>query len=124
MNITKQYIAGFVDGEGYIGLTKRNDSRAKRGFYLRFRVELTNQHKPLLESIQRHYGGRMSQKTNKNPCWQLSLENKEECKILLKEIIPYLIIKKDKAKVLFDYLDRENRILTDNQIDKVGGFQK
>jgi len=122
MKITKEYIAGFLDGEGYVGLEKKKDNRIKRGYSIRFRIELSNKNKTLLEEIRKRYGGRLWLKSNKEDCWQLTFGNRKDCIKLLEDILPYLLIKKAKSKKLLEYLKRTNsligrgKMLTDKQI--------
>ena len=104
MKLTKEYIAGFTDGEGYIGIEKKKDNRIKRGYSIRFRIELVNQYKELLEAIQKKYGGRLWLKINQKQCWQLTIERKQQVFIFLKDIAPFLIVKKEKAMRLIGYI--------------------
>lgn len=91
--LSREYLAGLFDGEGYIGVIPEKGTK-----HMRYRVEITNQHKGILEQIQAEFGGRLWLKYGQRECWQLSLENKEKVKYFLTVIEPHLIIKKEKAK--------------------------
>ncbi|KKL52586.1 hypothetical protein LCGC14_2283940 [marine sediment metagenome] len=104
MKITKQYMAGFVDGEGYLNVGRKKDIRIKRGYTLRYRLYLTNQHKGILEQIQLQYGGRIREKKNQYKCYDLMIDTKEPLRKILKDIIPFLIIKKSKAQEIYNIL--------------------
>jgi len=109
MNITKQYLAGIIDGEGFVWIGKKKDTRIKRGFTLRYRVKITNQHKGLLEAIKEKYGGRLCLKKNQKECWDLIIYTKQEIMLILKDILPYLIVKKEIATKLFELLKQRKK---------------
>ena len=122
MNISKQYLAGFIDGEGNINLGKMPDKRLKKGWTVRYQVRVTGQCKEIIERIQQEYGGCIQIKKNQKECYQLEINKKEGIYNLLKDILPYLIIKKSQAKRL--YLFVKNRLnthkkLTDKELDKL-----
>ena len=105
MKISKQYLAGFLDGEGYIGLEKHTDKRLKRKWTVRYRVTLTNQHKGLMEELHKEYGGSLIKKPNQKECWALEICKKSDISKLLKGVMPYLIIKNKKAEELLNFIE-------------------
>ena len=105
MKISKQYLAGFLDGEGYIGLEKHTDKRLKRKWTVRYRVQLTNQHKQLMEDLHKEYGGSLIKKHNQKECWILEICKKADISRLLKGVIPYLIVKKKVAEELLKFIE-------------------
>lgn len=98
MVITKQYIAGFFDGEGSIGVY----SRKQRGYHLR--TQLTQKKSKDIEGVMSYllvqYGGNLSeQKTLSNGVkynWQL---NSDKAVSFLESIVSFLILKKKQAQV-------------------------
>ena len=73
------YIAGMIDGDGYIGVG----------------VNIYNNELGMLLILQQFIGGRISKARNKD-YYTLSLRQVEQG-LLLPQIIPYLIIKKERA---------------------------
>jgi len=118
--IDKKYIAGFIDGEGCIIFGKHKDKRLIRGFTIYYRVGVSNQNKEVLEEIRKRYGGIISKKKNENTCWELIIAKREEMKNILADMIPHLIVKKQKAKELLNLLkqrDKEGRLLSKNTLN-------
>lgn len=91
LQLSKEYIAGFFDGEGCIGYKFFTGKTFRR-----YRVGITNQNRDILVAIQKIYGGKISKKTNLKACYELWMYKKEATKFLT-EIEPYLINKKYKA---------------------------
>lgn len=98
MEITTQYIAGFFDGEGSIGIYKNSNN----GFGLRTQLTQNKTYTimPLIEYLKSKFGGNVSmQKTlsdNYKYNWQL---NSDSAVIFLEEIFPFLILKKQQASL-------------------------
>jgi hypothetical protein len=96
MGITIQYIAGFFDGEGSIGIY----FSSKGGCSLRTQLtqNKSKESKLIVDYLQKGYGGNISeQKTLSQGIkynWQL---NAKKCSIFLEKIEPYLILKKKQA---------------------------
>jgi hypothetical protein len=104
----KGYIAGFLDGEGYIGINKSRSCV----FGLRPRICITNTRKDALEIIRGWLGfgviyeNRSRERDPRhNPEWTLEINGYGSLKSLLKAIAPYLIIKRRQAELLLRFLD-------------------
>jgi len=83
------WLAALIDGEGTIGI-----QRAKRG--LRIYVQVFNQNRELLEGIKQITGfGSISDKATES-MWTVVAKSAE---IILREVYPYLIVKREQAKV-------------------------
>ena len=95
--LSKEYIAGLFDGEGHVSIT---ESLRKGGNYPKLLIKITNTFLPVLEEIQLIYGGSFyKQPKAKDHYLQvhvLSL-SVEQSKTFLKDILPFLVIKKDGA---------------------------
>lgn len=104
MKFSVEYVAGFFDGEGCIGIYSRKDRLG--GFCLRTQltqnvsVELLE----LLDFLVAAYGGHYSyQKTlsgNTKANWQLSSSNAMK---FLESIEPFLVLKKTQAVVAIEF---------------------
>lgn len=94
------YLAGLVDGEGYIRLCPSN-----RGKYRKYypQLQVTNTYKPLLESLVSTFGGSINgpkrSKIATKDCWDWRISG-DKARQLLNELLPLLIIKQDKAKMV------------------------
>ena len=100
MKVSKQYIAGLFDGEGYVSFKK-----IKGKNYRKYRIVIVNQYKGILDVLKLKYGGYIYKNANKKECWNWEMYKKETIKNFFKEIYPYLIIKKDKVKHLLIFLN-------------------
>jgi len=112
MKLTPQYIAGFIDGEGYLGIIKKRDTRSSLGHYYKVCIKIAQveQHSKILFLLQEQYGGNMSKTRlplNKNQRASLMLEltNCVRIKRILDDIQPYLIVKSEPAKLLRKYVE-------------------
>ncbi len=100
------YIAGIIDGEGYVGIprSRTRDGRERKNVYYRIRVTITNSDARLLLWLQKTLvGGSVASTGYKNqaqnqhkPCWFFHLSG-ANCERLLVAVIPYLILKKEQA---------------------------
>lgn len=91
-----QYVAGYFDGEGYVGVPKTN------GCY-NVRVSLSNTYLPALVELQKQFGGVVSAKSKqvkpthrKTYHWRIGGQPAKE---FLIAILPYLDEKKQQAEL-------------------------
>lgn len=96
--ISLEYIAGFFDGEGSVGVYKNG-----RGtFHLRTQItqNVTRCSRPLFEALQVQFGGNLSdhQSLTKNRYFNWQLNGTGAAKFL-KEILPHLRLKTEQAQV-------------------------
>jgi hypothetical protein len=100
-----QYIAGFFDGEGCVGLYKNG-----RGTYhLRVQVvqNVTKASAKLFDELRILYGGAWCpRKGKKSANWQLSGDNAE---YFLKELQPHVRLKKDQVNLALHWLAVKQR---------------
>lgn len=91
------YLAGIVDGEGSFGVYSAGT-----------RLSITNTHKPLLEWVKDFTGtGRIWEvkrnQLTKRPCYQWDCAARA-IRVILPNIIPYMIVKRRKAELFLEYL--------------------
>jgi len=103
------YIAGILDGEGYVGILVKNPHppSGSAQFYAP-RVEIYNTHKGLIEAIQKQAGGlfcTIKRKHAKRPQYHLLFHSLRSIATFLKEVMPYLIVKKPHAELLLKYCE-------------------
>lgn len=99
------YIAGFIDGEGCLGIKLAIDSKNYENFKLH--IGITNTNKEALEKINKKlsigYIRLKSKATIKHKAIYLLELRKYEFKELLLQIIPYLENKKYQALILLEW---------------------
>ena len=110
------YLAGIIDGEGCISI-----SDTRKNTYTKFDVNfnVTNTSLPLMKWLIEHFGGVYYTKgyngqSSHKPHWRTSYnwrpKGRRNREILLLGVLPYLVIKKEQAKLLLEYvqMDGEN----------------
>ena len=94
------YLAGFIDGEGNIGIDKYNKYGTSVNYAIK--VAISNTNRKILEWIKAYYGGYIATFKKKLPhhkeCYQLVVRHFKAYK-MLKDIEPYLKIKQRLAQV-------------------------
>lgn len=105
--LSPQYVAGFFDGEGSVGIYFINTGKESGKVDIKFRVNtrITNTNQEVLQRIKAKYGGAIgsSRRNNSNSKWVYNLEfGREDSERLLIEILPYLIIKRERAKIAIE----------------------
>lgn len=108
--LEKAYIAGIMDGEGFIGLI--HSYRAKRQCnHFQPKVDMSNTDERLIDWLKTRLSSLKPfvetkparDLTNQKPVHHLMLFGPERISIFLEQIIPYMIIKKEMAEILLKY---------------------
>ena len=102
---TAAYIAGIVDGEGYIGLSKFQGkvygARYRNKYSYKTRFVITNTDLPMLKLVQKNIGGRFDKRQRRakhhKQGWNLVIPDVQK---VLPKLIPFLRIKKRKAQLV------------------------
>lgn len=109
MKLTKQYIAGFVDGEGYISILKLNRKSARRGIWYQAVIKISQREKDaeVLRLIQEFYGGCMNKRReftdNSCPSLTLDIKNRKDLQRMLTDLLPYVVVKKKQFELLIKF---------------------
>src|SRR5437667_12214024 len=102
--IPVQYLAGFVDGEGYLGLARIRRHHRSPEYCLRLSIYNTN--RMILEDIQRTTGGTMSvigeRQAGRKVSYALVRPNATAAK-LIRKIKPFLVVKSEQSKALLAF---------------------
>ena len=120
--IQKAWLAGFIDGEGFIGITfqrkKENTQQSATPRYHPYLI-ITNKDKNSIYFIKNIVGeGRIYESkvndSSPSPIYQYKLTKARELTNLLKEIKQYLIVKNQQCELLLEYLKlrKERKIIT------------
>lgn len=103
------WLAGVIDGEGSIGLY--DFGREGR----RVEIQMSNTNKEFVDKMRKVIGcGSQVKRTNihkthkgRKPMYHYSLKGSNRCYCVLKQIIPYLVIKKQKAREIIRELEEK-----------------
>jgi hypothetical protein len=103
------YLAGIIDGEGCITI-----GAGKKETCINYNAILCvqNTSRKLIDWIQSHFGGQIylsKKETDKTKAaWMWRFTKKKDIELILLAILPYLVVKKEQAKILLNYvrLDR------------------
>lgn len=103
--VEKAYLAGLVDGEGSVGLYRTNKS-----VLVRFNL-VTNTDKNLINYVESLVGGEFTYWTDKDKwnrlrCCMVQIQHRELIRVLLSALVPYMVSKKGKAKLVLDFIDQ------------------
>ena len=105
--ISKQYLAGFIDGEGYLSVVTHSDTRTKRGFTLQPVIAIGSVDKIILDEISKVTTGKFQSRKkikNNKQLYALYIQDLEGIRLCLNQILPYLIIKNQQATLLKEYI--------------------
>jgi hypothetical protein len=104
--LTAAYVAGLVDGEGCLWVQNKKD----RWFTPRCDIGMTEKARPILEKLHKQYGGSLGSHRKATEKWEAALRwaiGGNDCKRMLTEILPFLMLKKEQARLLMS-LDNEH----------------
>lgn len=108
------YLAGIIDGEGYIGINKSKNYQGKPLFKLR--VVVCNTNTDLIKWLVDNFGGYITKKKTYSYKHKVSYNWKVNCDKagdVLSLVLPYLIIKKRQAELAILYRELQiNQIKT------------
>ena len=118
----KSWLAGFIDGEGYIGITfQRKKETIRQSASRRYHPYLiiTNSNQQILEEIKKIVGyGKVytmcGRNKNQKQAFQYKLTNMKMLDVVLRLISPHLCIKQQQCALLLDFINvRKNaKIIT------------
>jgi len=93
------YLAGIIDGEGCISLSK---SHKNDRYYYRLQLTITNTSAELKQWLEDKFGGRIrtsyARSNNRSDILHWTVSG-NQCQWLLRQVLPYLIIKKPQAEL-------------------------
>ena len=103
----KAYLAGLLDGEGCIMISKTK-RKGNKNYEFWLRVFVSNSHLQGLQEVQKCFGGLInevkpdSKRFSQNRCWRVWWNGKSG-ETLLQLLLPYLVIKKEQAIVALEF---------------------
>jgi hypothetical protein len=103
------YIAGFLDGDGSIMATVEGRPERRRFPYrIRLRINFTQhkRHQKYIEEIQTFLGGIGTIRESKRDALvELVIQDRKTVELLLKQLLPYIILKERQAQIMLEILD-------------------
>lgn len=100
------YIAGFVDGEGSIGMYIKNPIKESHHTYYREQVTITQVDRGVLEYIQNFFPGSLTRKktysAKHRPAHQLKWTTVNAVDFV-RAILPYLRVKREQAETIIQF---------------------
>ena len=112
------YIAGIIDGEGHLGISKNTTKRQRqRNPKYQSEICVINTDKRLMDWLESKMGGlinarNMNGKNVKKDIWKISYRWRIQESLhpeLLNLILPYLVIKKRQAELIIEYWSKKTR---------------
>ena len=110
--LSGEYIAGFIDGEGYIGITfqrKKETSYQSASVHYHPYLIIANNNYKILNDIKKFVGSgyiyKLSHNYKHKECFQYKLTKMEQLKHLLEFIQPYLRIKQRQCVLLLTFIN-------------------
>ena len=122
------YLAGILDGEGSIMLT-RQKSKSLRSPSL----SVTSIDEELIEWLLTNFGGikvkKKKYRKNHAQAWEWRLRNKLKLFDLLKNVLPYIVIERKRQKIVYllenyDKVTQRNGKYTEEMLNKKLSFEK
>lgn len=102
--MSPEWVAGFFDGEGYVGIRKDSGARHhKPNPSYTLYVCLTNQDKGPLELLCQQFGGDIQKsggKTKPVYCWRVSAN---KATLFLQHILPYSLVKRVQIELGLEF---------------------
>lgn len=106
LNETLAYAAGFIDGEGHIGIGK-SWPKPNRIASHDLRLSATNTHKGVCTWLQLQFGGTVYRKKRQSerwrPCWLWAIRGNERVPKVLSALRPWLKVKSTQAWLALEY---------------------
>ena len=115
------YFAGLFDGEGCVFINKTWQNKRKLSPRYKLQVSITNSNPKPLIIIKQLYGGIISARRKNNEkykawyVWRVTTKSAEN---FLRDILPYLIIKKEEVELALIHRKFANKHRMDSQENK------
>ncbi len=118
--LTASYLAGIIDGEGYVGVMKRKryDDLSKKHYQAVIKVIMTD--KELITWLKESFGGSFEVRKFDNFKWKTSYGwtmRGQKTKPILEKVLPYLRVKKQQAIYCLQLLKIQEKIKRFRKID-------
>jgi hypothetical protein len=107
------YVAGIIDGEGCLTITRHKSKTSKIGFRFCPYLDVSNTDLQLLKDLQEYFSvgsirAKKMNASNRKQGYSWTVWGQQIRKVLV-PIFPYLRLKRDRAILLLSYLDKHGR---------------
>ena len=117
------YIAGFLDADGSVVISKSTDSRTSGGYGYQLHVNIGQKIMlPLFEELIKAYGGSVCHTNRNSYMWTIC---SKKAMTFLQDILPYLRLKQEEAKLgiqfqtkVKNYCGHVGHLLSDSELMK------
>lgn len=119
------YLAGIIDGEGCITV-----GAGQRETCVNYNpiLAVQNTSKALIDWLQSKFGGQVylsKKQTKKNkPAWTWRFTKKKDIELILLAVLPYLIVKREQAKILLNFVRLERAAPTELRVQAYEQLRK
>lgn len=111
------WLAGFIDGEGYIGIKKVKRVNPFSGYQLTSRVVVSNTNEAVFTYLKRILGENeiafsvRYPKIEKHwkPAYKFEIQGLNPVRSLLNLVIPYLVVKLEQATIMLKFIERRSQ---------------
>lgn len=108
------YLAGMIDGEGTITITCHTQHNRKTYQYKPF-VYVCNTKEAVMAFMQKEFGGTYRQHENKRKYYRWAVMSLEDIEKILDITLPFLILKREHALILKEYVGVRKKALSLNK---------
>jgi len=104
-----EYLAGYVDADGYFGLASVNiKSGKRRGYgYLYPQIQVGGVVRAPLEALAQEFGGKLfvksTRRLNEQPMLVWMLSGRKRLEPVIRQLEPHLLVKRRQAQLLLRY---------------------
>ena len=109
MNLEIIYFAGFLDGEGSCIVRFMKDKRYLSGYQITHWINLTQKDKEILIKFQKIFGCGKLYFHKRDQLWHLDIWKRNEIIRVMKQLLPYLVVKKKKATRFLEVIQMMKR---------------
>lgn len=111
------YLAGLIDGEGTITITRHTQQNRRTYQYKPF-VWVVNTDKKMIEFVVENFVGkgrmRVARRGVRKPIYLWRVMSLDNIKHILEGCLPFLVTKKEHAEILLEYVDARNEAYKGN----------
>ncbi len=111
--LTASYLAGIIDGEGYVGIMKhkRYDDLSKKHYQAVIKVAMSD--KELITWLKKSFGGSFEIRDFDNPNWKTSYcwsIRGQKVRPIIEKVLPYLRVKNKQAIYCLQLLKIQEKV--------------
>jgi len=112
MKITRRYLAGFLDGEGYFGIMAHTRKDCGHGVNYICAIKVAQTDRNIISMLQEQFGGYVHHRKfvgNSKDAYTWEVKNFTSVEKVLDYVFPYLIVKKRQAETLKEFLENKKQ---------------